>query len=72
MTMLMHTRGPFERAPHSSSARRHLAGTGAAKAHLAAIGRFLAVALTLLASGMALAAIMALKIAVYLPRFMHH
>jgi hypothetical protein len=72
MTMLMHTRGPIERAPRSSPTRRHLPGAAAAKAHLAAIGRFLAVALTLLAGGTALAAIMALKIAVYLPRLMHH
>jgi hypothetical protein len=42
-----------------------------AKAHLSAIRRFLAGVLTILAAGTAVAAIMALKIAIYLPRFMH-
>jgi hypothetical protein len=70
MTMLTHTRGSFEHAP-SSSAQPCKAGTGAAKAHLSAIRRFLAGVLTILAAGTAVAAIMALKIAIYLPRFMH-
>jgi len=70
MTMLTHTRGPFERAPYST-ARPSSAGSGAAKAHLAAIKRFLAGFLTILAAGTAVAAIMALKIAIYLPRFIH-
>jgi hypothetical protein len=70
MTMLTHTRGPFERAP-SSSARPYKAGTGTAKARLSTIRRFLAGVLTILAAGTAVAAIMALKIAIYLPRFIH-
>jgi len=68
MTMLTHARGSFERAP-SSSAQPYKAG--AAKAHLSAIRRFLAGVLTILAAGTAVAAIMALKIAIYLPRFIH-
>jgi len=70
MTILTHLRGPFERTP-LASARRYKAETGAAKAHLSAIRRFLAGVLTILAAGTAIAAIMALKIAIYLPRFIH-
>jgi hypothetical protein len=70
MTMLTHARRPFERAP-SASARPYKAEPGAAKAHLSAIRRFLAGVLTILAAGTAVAAIMALKIAIYLPRFIH-
>jgi hypothetical protein len=69
MTMLTHARGPFERAS-SSSVRPYKAGTGA-KAHLSTIRQFLAGVLTILAAGTAVAAIMALKIAIYLPRFIH-
>jgi hypothetical protein len=68
MTMLTHTRGPFERAAHSS-VRPY---PGSAKAHLTAVKRFLAGVLTILAAGTAVAAIMALKIAIYLPRLIHH
>jgi hypothetical protein len=71
MTMLMHSRGPFERAP-SSSGRRDIAGTGAAPTRLAAIKRFFIHALVMLAAGAALAAIMALKVVAYLPRFNYH
>jgi hypothetical protein len=71
MTMLTHMRGPFERAPYSSE-RQHPAGRGAAKARATTIRRFLAGVLTILAAGTAVAAIMALKIAIYLPRFIHH
>jgi len=71
MTMLTHTRGPFEWARYSS-ARRDTVGAGAAKAHLAMIKRFCLGALTILLAGTAVAAIMALKIAIYLPLFIHH
>lgn len=71
MTMLMHTRGPFERAPQPL-ARPCPAGTGGAKPRMATIKRFLAGTLTILAAGTTVAAIMALKIAIYLPRFIHH
>ena len=60
-------RGPFERAARSSE-RPYPDG---AKAHLATIRRFLAGVLTSLAAGSAVAAIMALKIAIYLPRLTH-
>jgi hypothetical protein len=66
MTMLTHTRGPFERARYS---RRDTVGAGTAKAHLAMIKRFCLGALTILLAGTAVAAIMALKIAIYLPLF---
>jgi hypothetical protein len=67
MTMLTHTRGRFERTAHSSG-RQGAVGT-AAKAHPATIKRFCICALTLLAAGGALAAIIALKAAIYVPRF---
>ncbi len=41
-------------------------------ARLPKIREFLAGVLTILAAGTAVAAIMALKIAIYLPRFIHH
>jgi hypothetical protein len=68
MTLLTHMRGPFERARYSS-ARRDTVGAGAAKAHLAMIKRSCLGALTILLAGTAVAAIMALKIAIYLPLF---
>jgi hypothetical protein len=68
MTMLTHTRGRFERTAHSSG-RQGAIGTAAAKAHPATIKRFCICALTLLAAGGALAAIIALKAAIYVPRF---
>jgi hypothetical protein len=71
MTMLTHARGPFERTPYSSGGRDP-AMAGRAVAHLAMIKRFCVAAVTILAAWAALAAIMALKIAVYLPRFIHH
>ena len=71
MTMLTHTRGPFERAYHSL-AKRDTVGAGAAKAHLAMIKRFCLGALAILLAGSAVAAIMALKIAIYLPLLIHH
>jgi hypothetical protein len=60
MTMLMHTRGPFER-PTSSSERRDAAGTDAAEARLAMVKRFGICALTLLLAGGALTGIVALR-----------
>jgi hypothetical protein len=60
MTMLMHTRGPFERAPNSSE-RRDAAGTDAAEARLATVKRFGICALTLLLAGGALTGIVALR-----------
>jgi hypothetical protein len=71
MTMLTHTRGPFERAPCSSGGQDP-AAAGSAAAHLAMIKRFCVAAVTLLAAGAAVAAIMALKVAIYLPRFIHY
>ena len=71
MTMLTHMRGTFERARYSS-ARRDTVEAGAAKAYLAMIKRFCLSALTILLAGTAVAAIMALKIAIYLPLFIHH
>ena len=65
MTMLMHTRGPFERARYSS-ARRDTVGAGAAKAHLAMIKRFCMCALTVLAAGSAIAVVIALKAAAFI------
>ena len=64
MTMLMHTRGPLERAPYSSQRRDALAARPAA-AHLAMIKRFCIGALTVLAAGAAIAAIIALKAALF-------
>jgi hypothetical protein len=71
MTMLTDTRGLFNRAPDSST-RRDTAGVRPAAAHLATIKRFFACALVMLAASGAVAAIMALKIIVYLPRFIYH
>ena len=70
MTMLMHTRGPPERAPQPSE-RREATGTGAARVHLATIKRCLIRMLAVLAGVGALAAITAIKVIVYLPR-LHH
>lgn len=66
MTMLTHPGGPSARPRHAP------ARTGAAAAYLATAKRLFARVLVLLAAGLALAAIMALKVAVYLPRFIHH
>jgi hypothetical protein len=66
MTMLMHTRGPFERTPDSSKARDRVR-TGPA-AGLAKIKRLCVCAITILAAAGALAGIIALKATVYLSR----
>jgi hypothetical protein len=60
MTMLMHTGGSFKPA-HRSADGQDTAGTVAANAHLAIIKRFGISALTVLAVGGTLAAIIALK-----------
>jgi hypothetical protein len=70
MTMLMHTRGPFERDP-SSPVRRDTTSDGAAEARMAAIKRLCIGALWVLAATGALAAIIALKAAIYYWRFLH-
>jgi hypothetical protein len=71
MTMLTHPRGPFKGARYPLESRSEVRATSAA-AHLATIRRFCLGALTILLAGSAVAAIMALKIAIYLPRFIHH
>ena len=70
MTMLTHTRGPFEPARYPLENRSNVRASSAA-AHLATIKQFCLGALTILVAGSAVAAIMALKIAVFLPRFHH-
>jgi hypothetical protein len=70
MTMLMHTRGPFERDP-SSVVRHDTTREDAAKARLAVIKRVGISALWVLAATGALAAIIALKAAIYYYRFLH-
>ena len=62
MTMLMHERGPFDRAPGSSSER-----SGPAAAHLAAIERAGKFALALLVVAATLAGIIALRVAIFVP-----
>jgi hypothetical protein len=68
MTMLMHTRGPFERVP-SSITTRNTIRVGVAATRRARIKRFCIGALTVLAAGGALTAIIALKAAIYYWRF---
>ena len=64
MTMLTHARGPLQR-PTYSPRRQDAAAAGAAEAHLAMIKRFCISALTVLAAGGAIAAIIALKAAIF-------
>ena len=68
MTMLMHTHGPFERAP-APMPRANTANADAAAMRLAAIKRFCFGALGVLAATGALAAVIALKAAIYYWRF---
>jgi hypothetical protein len=68
MTMLMHTHGPFERAP-SSMTRQNTARAGAAATRLAGIKQFCIGALAVLAAGGALTAVIALKTAIHYWRF---
>jgi hypothetical protein len=65
MTMLMHTRGPLERASYSLP-RRDTAGTDTARAHLSILKRFCMSALVVLAAGSAIAVIIALKAAAFI------
>jgi hypothetical protein len=64
MTMPRHRSGPFERARHSSQGRDG-AAAGPHKAYVAMIKRFCLGALTVLAAGVALAAVIALKVALF-------
>jgi hypothetical protein len=64
MTMLMHTSGPFERARDSSPQRDRVSARPAA-AYLSMIKRFCLGALTVPAAGAALAAVIALKTALF-------
>jgi hypothetical protein len=65
MTLLMHTRGPLERAFYSPP-RRDRSAADAARAHLSIIKRFCMSACVVLAAGSAIAAIIALKAAMFL------
>ena len=71
MTMLAHTGGAPGRTAHSPKSRDP-ATAGVAAAYPAIIKRLFIRVLTMLAAGAAVAAIMALKIAIYLPRLIHH
>jgi hypothetical protein len=64
MTMLMHERGPFDRAHSSSSGQ---AEPPTAAAHLAAIERAGKFALALLVVAATLAGIIALRVAIFVP-----
>jgi hypothetical protein len=70
MTMLTPTRGRFEPAAYSSESRNRI-GSGGAGLRLATVRRFCISALAVVMTGVALTAIMALKVIVYLPRFHH-
>ena len=65
MTMLTHIRGPLEGAPYSSQ-WRDTDTTRPAASHLAMIKRFCMCALTVLAAGSAIAAVIALKAAAFI------
>jgi hypothetical protein len=71
MTMLTHTRGSCE-SPTYSAGSRDPAGAGVATTYLAVGKRLFIRVLMVLAAGGAVAAIIALKVAIYLPRFVHH
>ena len=64
MTMLSHSGGSIKQA-HRSPGGEDTAGRVAANAHLAMIKRFSISALTVLAAGIALAAIVGLKAALF-------
>jgi hypothetical protein len=68
MTMLMHIHGPFERVP-ASIKRQSTVSAETAENHLAAAKRFCIGALMVLAAFGALAAVIALKAAIYYWRF---
>jgi hypothetical protein len=68
MTMLTPTRGRFEQTAYSSGSRNRV-GAGGASVRLATVKRFCISALWVVMAGVALIAIMALKVIAYLPRF---
>ncbi len=68
MTMLTPIHGRFERAAYSSGNRT---GAGGAGVRLATLRRFCMSALGVVMAGVALTAVMALKVIVYLPHFHH-
>ena len=68
MTMLTHTRCPFEAAPHASGARDTFSAEAAA-AHLATIKRFCVCAVIALAAGGAVTAVIGLRTAAHVWRF---
>lgn len=67
MSILMHTRGPFEWACYSSEGRDRV-GARPARAYLAMIKRFCLCALAAVLAGGAVAVIMAIKVAAVLWR----
>ncbi|HXN70111.1 MAG TPA: hypothetical protein VN926_20945 [Bradyrhizobium sp.] len=71
MTMPTHPRGPSDRAAHSAASGTP-AGAGVTAVYLAKAKRVLMPVLMALAGVAAVTAIMALKIAIYLPRLIHH
>lgn len=68
MTMLTPAHGQFERKIYSSGSGNRIEA-GRARARLATIKRFCISALWVMLACVALTAIMALKVVVYLPRF---
>jgi hypothetical protein len=71
MTMQTHRDSPLGRVSYSSESRGAF-GPDTARTHLAVIKRFCVSVLTILLAGGLLAAIMALKVAIYLPRVVHN
>jgi hypothetical protein len=69
MTMLTHTHGPIERSSYSPPQERNAARADATSTRLAAIKRL---CLCVCAALLAVAAIIALRTAVYLARFNYH
>jgi hypothetical protein len=71
--MPTHTRGPVDGRAHSAASRTPApVGAGVMAVYLAKARRVLMPVLMALAGTAAIAAIMALRIASYLPRFIHH
>jgi hypothetical protein len=70
MTTLTHPRGPIERAPYSAGSRA--SAHASAAPCLAVAGRFFLRALMVVAAASTITALMALKIAIYVPHFIHH
>jgi hypothetical protein len=68
MTMLTPTRSRYEQAAYSSGNRNRI-GAGGAGARLAKVRRFFVSVLWVVMACVALTAIMALKVIVYLPHF---